>query len=286
MQVEYPIWQFLLVATTFFAFSSVAWAQRVSLLVPEPESPASRIATAVESEIPSPLILINHDLADAAFRAVAPAEPFNMTIADAANVGKAIGGDYLVILRSKSQRRADRGDDYYYDAFAAIYVVNARTGDMIAWDIRTSRAPTAEASEKLLTQKASSIAQSIAAAIRDYQALSIPLRINPGNAPDENSPDSRGFRPPAPYRKITPKYTEVADLYAVEATVDIEVDFDIEGKITATRIVRWAGFGLDQSVDSTVRAMQWRPAYQNGKPRPIRVLLRYNFRKQPVPGTK
>ena len=36
---------------------------------------------------------------------------------------------------------------------------------------------------------------------------------------------------------------------------------------------------LDESVDKTVRAMNWRPAERNGKSLPMRFLVRYNFKK-------
>jgi hypothetical protein len=44
-------------------------------------------------------------------------------------------------------------------------------------------------------------------------------------------------------------------------------------------ITRWAGFELDESVAKAVRSMNWRPAERNGKPLPVRFLLRYNFKK-------
>jgi outer membrane biosynthesis protein TonB len=47
------------------------------------------------------------------------------------------------------------------------------------------------------------------------------------------------------------------------------------------RVVRWAGFGLDEEVVSTVRRMHFRPAAREGGPVAVRVLLRYNFRKPP-----
>ena len=77
----------------------------------------------------------------------------------------------------------------------------------------------------------------------------------------------------------SPPYTALANLYRVTATVDIEVDFDESGVVSHTEIVRWAGFGLDEAVAETVRKMNWRPALKNGKAIPIRVLLRYNFKK-------
>ncbi len=97
--------------------------------------------------------------------------------------------------------------------------------------------------------------------------------------PAENSPEAKSFRPPLPYKRIKPEYTQVANLYSVEATVNIEVEVSENGKILKTEIVRWAGFGLDESVTETIHKMQWRAASRNGKTLPLRVLLRYNFKK-------
>ena len=57
------------------------------------------------------------------------------------------------------------------------------------------------------------------------------------------------------------------------------VDLDANGNILRTDVVRWAGFGLDESVEKTVRSMNWRPAERNGKTLPMRFLVRYNFKK-------
>jgi hypothetical protein len=51
----------------------------------------------------------------------------------------------------------------------------------------------------------------------------------------------------------------------VTATIDVLVDVEADGGITKIEIVRWAGFGLDESVAETVRKMNWRPAERNGK---------------------
>jgi TonB family protein len=65
----------------------------------------------------------------------------------------------------------------------------------------------------------------------------------------------------------------------VEATIDIEIDIDESGKVARTEVLRWAGFGLDDSVTEIVRKMNWRAAQRNGKSLPTRVLLHYNFKK-------
>ena len=97
--------------------------------------------------------------------------------------------------------------------------------------------------------------------------------------PDDNSPAAKNFRAPIPYRRIKPEYTTDAYLYDIKATVDIMVDLGHNGSILRTEIVRWAGYGLDESVEKAVRSMKWRPAERNGKPLPMRFLLRYNFKK-------
>ena len=71
---------------------------------------------------------------------------------------------------------------------------------------------------------------------------------------------------------------KLADFYKIAATVDVLVDISKKGEILNTEIVRWAGYGLDESVEKTVREMNWRAADRNGKSLVMRVLLRYNFK--------
>ncbi|MGH6862143.1 MAG: energy transducer TonB, partial [Phyllobacterium sp.] len=73
--------------------------------------------------------------------------------------------------------------------------------------------------------------------------------------------------------------TQTAYLYEVAATVDAEVTIDEKGNLTQLDIVRWAGYGLDEAVIEAIRKMNWRPGERDGKPLPMRVLLRYNFTK-------
>ena len=64
--------------------------------------------------------------------------------------------------------------------------------------------------------------------------------------------------------------------------MDAEVEVGAGGEVGRVEIVRWAGFGLDDSVVSTIRQMHFRPATRDGQPVAVRVLLRYNFRR-PTP---
>jgi TonB family protein len=58
------------------------------------------------------------------------------------------------------------------------------------------------------------------------------------------------------------------------------VDVGADGEVRGVDIVRWAGFGLDESAVATVKQMHFFPAMRNGTAIPMRVMLRYNFRKQ------
>ena len=98
---------------------------------------------------------------------------------------------------------------------------------------------------------------------------------------DEGARANSDLREPAPYRRLHPTYTDAADRAEAEATVDAAVEIGSDGEVARVEIVRWAGFGLDESVASTIRQMHFRPATRDGEPVPVRVLLRYNFRKPP-----
>jgi protein TonB len=86
---------------------------------------------------------------------------------------------------------------------------------------------------------------------------------------------------PRPYRRLIPAYPESAGRAEAEATVDVLVDLDASGEVVRVEIARWAGFGLDQATVDTVRQLHFFPAMRDGVAIPIRVLLRYNFRKPP-----
>jgi len=98
---------------------------------------------------------------------------------------------------------------------------------------------------------------------------------------DDDGDTNQEVRAPRPYRRLKPPYPEAAARAEIEATVDVLVDIDARGEVGRIEIARWAGFGLDQSVLDTVKQMHFFPAMRNGVALPMRVLLRYNFRKPP-----
>jgi TonB family protein len=78
---------------------------------------------------------------------------------------------------------------------------------------------------------------------------------------------------------LQPSYPDSAAAAEVEAVVDVLVDLDSNGEVGNVQVARWAGFGLDEATVATVRQLHFFPAMRNGTAIPLRVLLRYNFRK-------
>ncbi len=104
--------------------------------------------------------------------------------------------------------------------------------------------------------------------------------------PEEGTPAALSYRAPQPYRSLRPAYPETAAREAVAATVDALVAVDAAGEVKDIEVVRWAGYGLDEAVSATVRQLHFRPAMRDGRAVPIRVLLRYNFRRLAGEGKK
>jgi TonB family protein len=257
------------------SFALASQAQRLALLQPNPEGAVPGFAQALKAELSKRLRLVDEDLAAAAFRSVPIQDPFNMSAEEGRSVGVVIGSERFVIVRSALQRRAGSGGRSYFEAYAAIYLVEARTGLLIRFELPSAEADTESETAARLLSKTSELAATIVNARSEQPTTA----ANFPEPPPENSPEAAGLKLPNPYKRIRPEYTATAALYGIKATVDIEVDIDTEGRIAATRIVRWAGFGLDDAVERAVRSMNWRPAMRNGKSLPMRVLLRYNFRK-------
>ena len=89
----------------------------------------------------------------------------------------------------------------------------------------------------------------------------------------------RGFDYRGRFGVSSPTILATAAKADAEATVDVIVDVGADGEVANVEVVRWAGFGLDEATVATVRQLHFFPAMRNGTPVPLRVLLRYNFRK-------
>ncbi len=256
------------------------FAQKIAVLTPEKNNLSESFAEKLENSLAEKFKVLNSSLSEAAFLSSNPEKPFNMTADEAKIIGEAIGCDFFLLVKSENLRRSSFEKKDYFESYTAVYAVSSRTGRLVFWKLKTFNGYNPKDAEKLLFDSTAELAKEISERLPNVSKDELnekPAKLE--EIPDENSTDAKNFRTPLPYKRISPPYTAIANLYSVAATVDIEADFDENGKILRTNIVRWAGFGLDESVAETVRKMNWRPATRNGKALPIRVLLRYNFKK-------
>ena len=268
----------MFVLALFFATNVLA--QRIAVIVPDRDDD-TKFAERLAEQIGQVATFLDGSMSNVAFNASKHIDPFNMTADEAKNAGAAIGCDFFILVRTGIERRASIKPPDYFEAYAAMYLVSSRSGRLVHWSIPSFKEETEIEAWKKLTDAATQIAKDLIAAAKFEQKRerTDPKKTVVEELPVENSPEAKGFRSPIPYRRIKPEYTPTAFLYGVTATVEMEVDLDAAGNILRTDVVRWAGYGLDDAVEKAVRAMSWRPAERNGKQLPIRVLLRYNFKK-------
>lgn len=262
-------------------FSLHTQAQRLSILTPEKDSQNTLFVSNLRDALDKKFTVIDDSLSEAAYSAAAVANPYNMTTGAARNIGAAIGCDYFLLITTATQRRVSLERPPYHEASAAIYIVSSLTGRLVYWKLLRFESDKPAEAGQLLADSAESLVPEISGRLREVRAAERSEKPSPKieEMPPENSPEARSFRPPVPYRRVKPESTRQAYLYGIAATVDLLLDLDEKGNILRTEIVRWAGYGLDEAVTDAVRKMNWRPAERNGKPLPLRVLLRYNFKK-------
>lgn len=255
--------------------------QKIAILAPDGTAASQGFAQRLSEELSQTFTVLDLDLARSAHASTASETPFNLTAEESKRLGSAIGCDFFILTRSAIQPRSSFQKPQYYEAHAAIFLVSTRTGHLVLWSLPTFEESTSRAAAKALDRSVSPIVDKIASSVRS--TIKDETSERPETfieaLPDETSPAPKNFREPIPYLRMKPEYTLLAALHEVAATVDILVDVGASGAILRTRIARWAGYGLDESVERTVRAMNWRPAERNGKPVPMRFLLRYNFKK-------
>lgn len=272
-------------AIAALAFALLVWAtaasgQTIAIVTPETNRIAERAADGLSNELAKTSDVLDLSLSRSAFDALSITTPFNMTARQSSVAATAVGCDYLIIIRSATMRRTALERPEYYESFASVFVISQKLGNLIDWSNSAFNGASIKESEDTLIGSMPKLAANIRAAIA--AAGLAPAKLASAEIeemPADGTPGALNFRSPIPYLRIKPEYTAIASFYDVAATVEIELTLASDGSILAADVVRWAGFGLDGSALKAVRSMQWRPAERNGKTLPIRVLLRYNFKK-------
>ncbi|HEX3559957.1 MAG TPA: energy transducer TonB [Pyrinomonadaceae bacterium] len=236
------------------------------------------------------LSLLDRDWGRAAARGIGYRGSLNLTLSEARSLGAAIGCDFYVTGDAQTIRRSSSVRPVYFESYASVFIVSARTGRLVLWDRPRAEADKPERAEASLLEEVDERAARYVAAVREAFAREERERFDPpadegASLLDLSSDAGAGartdLREPAPYRRLRPAYPDTASRAEAEATVDVAVEIGADGEVGRVEIVRWAGFGLDDSVVSTIRRMHFRPAERGGQAVAVRVLLRYNFRRPP-----
>jgi len=232
------------------------------------------------------------DLGRAAAKGIGYAGSLNLTVNEARDLGAALATEFYFVGDAQTLRRSSFETPVYYEAYCSIFLVSTRTGRLLFWERPSFARPVATAAENKLSEYLSADlwTQRLIGVIKKSHederiqrtALTASTEALIEEAPDdEKAAEVQGIQPPRPYRRLRPEYPQTAARADAEATVDVAVDVGADGEVSEIQIVRWAGFGLDEVTVATVRQLHFFPAMKNGTPIPMRVLLRYNFRKPP-----
>jgi len=235
--------------------------------------------------------VLDRDLTMAAARGAGYAGSLNLSLNEARNLGAVLGCDFFILGDAQTLRRSPSTDSFYFDSYASMFLVSARTGRLVGWERPTFQSATPVESEtSLIAELSSKEAQGrfvrlIRGAQEKERDERILTTVHPvpviEAAPDDDAKrlEVEKLRLPRPYRRFVPAYPETAARAEAEAVVDVLVDLDANGEVTRVELARWAGFGLDEATITTVRQLHFFPAMRDGVTIPMRVLLRYNFRK-------
>jgi TonB family protein len=238
------------------------------------------------------LRVLDRDQAITAAKGAGHIASLNMSLQEARGLGAAIGSDYYIVGDAQTLRRSPSVGPPYFESYASVFLVSSRTGRLLMWQRPSFSAATAVAAEKLLladlasadTRSRNFVAVQRAQEderMRRERAMESGAPLIEAAPDDDKTAPAEGLRLPRPFRRLSPPYPKTAASAEVEAIVDVLVDLDAKGEVSNVEVARWAGFGLDEATIETVRQMHFFPAMRNGTAIPLRVLLRYNFRKPP-----
>ena len=231
------------------------------------------------------------DLTRAAAKGIGYSGSLNLSIIEARDLGAALATEFYVIGDAQTLRRSSFKTPVYYESYCSVFLISARSGRLLLWDRPSFENTQATAAEAQLSEylSADAFIRRLTDAIRKAHDEERVQRTTPVTAEaaieeapeDDKTATAQGIRLPRPYRRLRPDYPESAARAEAEAMVDVVVEVGTDGEVGNVQVVRWAGFGLDETTVATVRQMHFFPAMKNGMPIPMRVLLRYNFRKPP-----
>jgi TonB family protein len=238
----------------------------------------------------SDIEVLDSDLTAAAAKGAGYSGSLNMSLSEARDLGSAMGVEFYLVGDAQTLRRSSSNTPLYYESYLSLFLISARTGRLIFWDRLNAESNNSDDSEAMLLKHLSGnetteqwLRQLRKAQVNERTERAADLDLTTPiieEAPsDEKATTEKRLSLPKPYRRLRPAYPDSAARADIEATVDVLVDVGADGEVNQVRVARWAGFGLDETTVATVRQLHFFPAMRDGNPIPMRVLLRYNFRK-------
>ena len=237
-------------------------------------------------------LVADADLSRSAANGVGYEGSLNLTLTEARDLGSALATDYYLLGDAQLLRRSSFEKPVFYESYCSVFLVSARTGRLLLWERPSFTNHYSVQARDLLLKEITNgdlLRRLLITAKRANEDERIQRAvISTSSAPvieeapdDEKVAEAQGLRLPRPFRRLRPEYPDTAARAEAEATVDVLVDVGADGEVGEVQSVRWAGFGLEEATITTVRQLHFFPAMKNGGAIPMRVLLRYNFRKPP-----
>ena len=215
----------------------------------------------------------------------------NMSKDEARKLGAAIGCDFFIVGKTEALSRSDHENESHEVAYAAIMIVDGRSGALQVFDFVSSKAATRENAISAVLKNLNGRTQSYidqmvrAGASASTTRLEASSNSEPKNRepiediPADGSRRAAGFTPPEFLNRVRPDYPPQADLADITATVEAMAVFRSNGQVGNIEITRWAGFGLEESSERAIRQLKFKPATRDGRPINVRALIQYNFRR-------
>ncbi len=278
----------IVVALSLVGEGSARWAEqgegraRRVAAVFEIGEPALRgdLASAVRG---AGFAVLESGLVDAAARGAGYAGSLNLSRDEARRLALSVGATTLVMgATSIGELESDNGRRSF-DVAISLFLVDGTTGRLLRYrPFRgggESRAAAVEAAFVPLRAEIATWKALADDAERQREERTSDLAWDPAALDMLGSPDGgEGLVPPRFFKRPAPKYTDEAERMRAVATVDLVVQFNADGSYGPIDVVRWAGYGLEESAIEAVRACKFWPARKDGRPITARALLRYNFR--------
>ena len=228
----------------------------------------------------SEFALVDPDQMDIALKGARYSGSLNLTLDDARALGLTIGCDYYVIGLAKILRRLVSEKEFYFDVMISAFLVETRSGKLARFALEKAQVPKEPLADQQLAKLAETIWRQCADAIKlpPQEITNQPSAELYELASDEAT--KLDIKPPQFYRRIKPEYTDTAAFAGITATIELKVVFQSDGRIGTVEVIRWGGFGLDESSVATARQLRFEPAKLNGRPVSVSAVVQYNFRKE------